>query len=151
MNTKNCESVAKRTFTVAYGNYWQATHEVVARDTSAAQSASEEAATLEVEQTFFLTFSMIATSKLPKRGRDQCWAGIDKKHTRGYGYPSNQERPHGYGDGYDMCSRILPRVEFNTRAMPDETHGGIHVCQNRYPWEFGIAKSHMCFPHGSRV
>ncbi len=57
------------------------------------------------------------------RGVDQCWAGIDKKHTRGYGYPSNQERPHGYGHGYDMCSGILARVEFNTRAMPDETTG----------------------------
>ncbi len=63
-------------------------------------------------------------------GRDQCWAGINRKNTRGYGYPSNQERTHRYCDGYDMCSRILGRVESNTRAMPDETHGCIHVCQD---------------------
>ncbi len=78
----------------------------------------------------------------------QCWAGIDKNHTRGYGYPSNQDRRHGYGDGYDMCSGILARVEFNTRAMPNETHGCLHVCQNRYPRVFGIAKSQMCCIHG---
>ncbi len=41
---------------------------------------------------------------------DQCWVGIDKKHTCGYRYPSNQERPHGYGDWYNMCC--------GTSAMP---------------------------------
>ncbi len=62
-----------------------------------------------------------------------------------------QERPHEYGNGYDLCSEIMTRVECNTPAVTDETHGWIHVCQNRYPWVFGITKIEMCCHHGSRV
>ncbi len=58
---------------------------------------------------------------------DQCWTGIDKKHARGY--------------GYDVCSGILARVEFNTRAMPVEAHGCMHACQNPYPLVFSVSNT----------
>ncbi len=51
---------------------------------------------------------------------NQCWAGIEKKNTRGYGYLTNQPRPYGTGVGYDMSSSILARVELNTRPGLDE-------------------------------
>ncbi len=76
---------------------------------------------------------LVAPGYPPNIGLYQCWAGIVKKHTRGCGYLSNQERLHGYGYGYDICSGILARVEFNTRAIPAEGHGCIHICQNPYP------------------
>ncbi len=72
------------------------------------------------------------------KGPYQCWAGIDKKHTRGYGYLSNQERPDGYGHGYDMCSGILARVEFNTRAMPAEAHGAYTHARIHTRWYFSV-------------
>ncbi len=54
--------------------------------------------------------------RLYRMGIYQCWAGIEKKDTRGYEYLTNQPRPFGTGDGYDMSSSILARVELNTRA-----------------------------------
>ncbi len=74
-------------------------------------------------------------------GSKQCWAGIDKKHTRGYGHLPDQERPHGYGYGYDICSGILARVEFSTRAMPAEAHGCMDACQNPYPRVFSVSNT----------
>ncbi len=74
-----------------------------------------------------------------------------KSIPRGYGYLPNQERPHRYGHGYDMCSGILAGVEFNTSAMPAEAHGCIHACQNPYPRVFSVSNTRGGAQAASRV
>ncbi len=73
--------------------------------------------------------------------KDQRWACMDRTHTRGNGYLSNQERPHGYGYAYDVWSGALERMEFNTHEMPADAHGCIHACQNPYPWVFSVSNT----------